>query len=89
VAPPFGWVSLPATFSVVHWRNLAYFLSMAQVKYEPAAPVGERPSHGLTASDDSAPLFPHLFGSIDFGAVAAELPVERGADGAFISVTGV
>jgi uncharacterized protein (DUF952 family) len=59
-----------------------------QVKFEPAAPVGDRPSHGLVPAE-AAPLFPHLYGAIDFAAVSKELPVERAADGTFLSVAGM
>lgn len=62
----------------------------AEVKFEPAAPVGNRPSHGLTGPDAAdEPLFPHLYGTIDFDAVVAELEVERADDGEFLSIAGL
>lgn len=85
----------------------------AEVKFEPAAPVGNKSSGGLLGGDqqqqqqqaDGAaaaapaapaaeaqpqePLFPHLYGTIDFEAVVGELPVERDASGRFLSIQGV
>ncbi|KAG2438500.1 hypothetical protein HXX76_005051 [Chlamydomonas incerta] len=67
----------------------------AKVVFEPAAPVGNKSSDGLAASGgekekaEELPLFPHLFGTIDFGAVAAELPIQRDATGAFLSIPGL
>lgn len=63
---------------------LLHFL--LQVKFEPAAPVGTRPSHGLTSEESNEPLFPHLYGSIDFAALVDELPVERDANGTFLTI---
>ncbi len=61
-----------------------------QVKYEPAAPVGNTPSAGLTGQDKKEePLFPHLDGTIDYEAVAQELPVHRGGDGTYLSIAGL
>jgi uncharacterized protein (DUF952 family) len=62
-----------------------------QVKFEPAAPVGERPSHGLTSSTTPSdePLFPHLYGTIDFESVVEELDINRGDDGTFLSITDI
>ena len=50
-----------------------------QVKYEPAAPVGSTaPSDDMQGKEKSEPvLFPHLYGTIDFDAVAAEHAVDR------------
>mmetsp|Transcript_22891 Transcript_22891/g.58383 ORF Transcript_22891/g.58383 Transcript_22891/m.58383 type:complete len:144 (-) Transcript_22891:346-777(-) len=55
----------------------------AKVVYEPAAPVGDIP-----AAQEPV-LFPHLYGTIDYPAVIAEVPVERGADGSFLSIPGI
>ncbi len=94
-----------------------------QVKFEPAAPVGDRSSSGLLSkgqreqdgSQDQQgrqqgqqqqgqqqqgqqqqgegapkePLFPHLYGTIDFAAVVDELPMQRSADGWFTGIVGV
>ena len=61
-----------------------------QVKFEPAAAVGNTPPGNLTkGKQGEEPLFPHLYGTIDFDAVVEELPVARNADGTFVSVEGV
>lgn len=99
-----------------------------QVKFEPAAPVGDRSSNGLLTNGQHGqdgsrqqeqqaqetqqerhqgeqqqgeqqqgqqgkapkePLFPHLYGTIDFAAVVDELPMQRGADGRFTGIVGV
>lgn len=89
-----------------------------QVKYEPAAPVGNQSSSGLltgqqqqqpgsqqqqpeqqagpngtaaaaAATTEQQPLFPHLYGTIDFAAMREELPMERGADGRFLAIQGL
>jgi len=70
----------------------------AEVKFEPAADVGNKTSAGLTepeggsASADEPKevlLFPHLYGTIDFESVVAELAVTRGEGGAFLSIAGI
>ena len=62
----------------------------SEVKFEPAADVGNKPSAGLAETEGAdAPLFPHLYGTIDYGSVVAELAVARGADGKFLSVAGL
>ncbi|KAG2430658.1 hypothetical protein HYH02_013656 [Chlamydomonas schloesseri] len=66
----------------------------AKVIFEPAAAVGNKPSDGLAAggaetAKEALPLFPHLYGTIDFGAVTAELPIERDAAGEFLSIPGL
>ena len=58
-----------------------------QVKWEPAAPVGETGSGGLL--DGTQPLFPHLYGPLDLGAVVQELPMRRGTDGSFLGMEGL
>lgn len=60
-----------------------------QVKWEPAAPVGNTASAGLTGKGEDEPLFPHLYGTIDFDSVVAELPVERRSDGTFLYIAGL
>ena len=75
-----------------------------QVKFEPAAPVGNKSSGGLLAGQqqeqegqpeqqqqphEEEPLFPHLYGSIDFEAVQQELPMQRAADGRFLGIEGL
>ena len=59
-----------------------------QVKFEPAAPVGDRPANGLTSPTD-APLFPHLYGTIDFESVVEELDITRGDDGTFLNIPNI
>eukprot|EP00891_Asterochloris_glomerata_P001501 jgi/Astpho2/1501/Aster-05384 len=53
------------------------------VKFEPAAPAG----HAMPS--DAAEVFPHLYGTIDFDAVVAKLPVKRSMNGDFLSVEGL
>ena len=63
-----------------------------QVKFEPAAPVGSTaPSDKMQGKDEQEPvLFPHLYGTIDFGAVTAEHAVERdGHTGEFLRIHDV
>ena len=38
---------------------------------------------------DAAEVFPHLYGTIDFDAVVAKLPVKRSMSGEFLSVEGL
>ncbi|KAL4538353.1 hypothetical protein Ndes2526B_g03338 [Nannochloris sp. 'desiccata'] len=61
----------------------------SEVKFEPAAPVGERPSHGLTSRKTDEPLFPHLYGTIDFESIIEELDIKRGDDGTFLSINDI
>lgn len=62
-----------------------------QVKFEPAAPVGEKSSAGAEfsegAPDAAAPLFPHLYGTIDYSSVVRELPVLRSPEGEFLDIS--
>ncbi|KAK9832804.1 hypothetical protein WJX81_002654 [Elliptochloris bilobata] len=75
---PWDWVCL-----VIDPAKLA-----AKVVYEPAAPVGKAaPPAGYTTAD--GPLFPHLYGTIDSGAVIAEAPLRRHSDGRFAEIDGV
>ena len=62
-----------------------------EVKYEPAAPVGNQNGElnsesggGLTA--DTAPLFPHIYGGIAPAAVHGTYPVTRDTSGQFIRI---
>lgn len=55
----------------------------SEVKFEPAAPAG----HAMPS--DAAEVFPHLYGTIDFDAVVAKLPVKRSMNGDFLSVEGL
>lgn len=63
----------------------------AKVVFEPAAAVGGTSAAGLTGgeAEADAPLFPHLYGTIDFGAVQQELLVQRGDDGTFLGIPGL
>eukprot|EP00667_Euglena_gracilis_P026242 EG_transcript_31411 len=54
----------------------------APVKFEPAAAVGGKEAH----TSDTAQLFPHLYGTIDFDAVREELAVQRDDAGQFLSI---
>jgi uncharacterized protein (DUF952 family) len=56
-----------------------------EVKYEPAAPVGEKASYEKPPAEDE-PLFPHLYGPIELVSVTAKLAVARDADGKFLSI---
>lgn len=61
--------------------------SLPQVKFEPAAPVGAKSSEGMLGeAEEEGPRFPHLYGTIDYGAVVAELPVQRGPGGEFLAI---
>ena len=65
---------------------------LLQVKYEPAAPVGSTaPSDDMQGKGKAEPvMFPHLYGTIDFGAVTSEHAVERdGHSGEFLSIHDV
>jgi uncharacterized protein (DUF952 family) len=80
--------SRPSACYALLW---AWLLSLRrlvpQVKYEPAAPVGNTPSAGLMSQEKrEEPLFPHLYGTIDFDAVVEELPVQRSEDGTYLSI---
>lgn len=65
----------------------------AEVKFEPAAPVGDKQTTNFadkTEGDKTEEqLFPHLYGTIDFDAVESELAVHRATDGAFLSIEGL
>jgi len=61
----------------------------SRVVFEPAAPVGTTPAHKVGAEEAEQPLFPHLYGTIDFDAVVRELEVERDASGAFLAIKGL
>ena len=52
--------------------------------FEPAAPVGATPPK--STGTDQAPLFPHLYGAIDYCSVLRELPVTRDASGRFLEI---
>eukprot|EP00123_Amoebidium_parasiticum_P008094 comp18570_c0_seq1/m.20069 comp18570_c0_seq1/g.20069 ORF comp18570_c0_seq1/g.20069 comp18570_c0_seq1/m.20069 type:complete len:128 (-) comp18570_c0_seq1:327-710(-) len=55
----------------------------AEVKFEPAAPVGDK------ATSHSGILFPHLYGTINYDAVVDELQVERADDGTYLDIKGL
>ncbi|CAM9253521.1 unnamed protein product [Laminaria digitata] len=72
-------------------------LLKSEVKYEPAAPVGDKPAKVKTKGDGDGDdseeqtekeptLFPHIYGPIDVASVTAELVVNRSEDGAFLSI---
>ncbi|CAN0027261.1 unnamed protein product [Scytosiphon promiscuus] len=75
-------------------------LLKAEVKFEAAAPVGDKPAliHSDTEGGDGEagkgepseqPLAPHIYGAIEAAGVVAELAVERSDDGGFLSIEGV
>ena len=74
------------------WRVSAAFLP-GQVKFEPAAPVGTTAPPAAWTEDgkeQSQPLFPHLYGTIDFDAVLMEHAVQRDAQsGRYLQIDGV
>lgn len=49
-----------------------------EVKFEPAAPVGDKKSDLTSEGVADEPLFPHLYGCISSDSVDATLPVVRG-----------
>ena len=62
----------------------------SEVKFEPAAAVGNTATSDFRDNPDSDPvLFPHLSGTIDFGAVVEELKVQRSSTGSFESIEGL
>jgi uncharacterized protein (DUF952 family) len=62
----------------------------SEVKYEAAAPVGEKETKQFGDSTaDEVQVFPHLYGTIDHDAVIGELKVERSNTGEFLSIEGV
>ncbi|CAL8463589.1 g3123 [Coccomyxa elongata] len=63
----------------------------SEVRYEPAAPVGNTaPPTGWKEGALEAPVFPHLYGTIDFDAVTAEHAVRRDSQqGTFLNIEGV
>ena len=64
-----------------------------QVKFEPAAPVGTTAPPADWTQEGKAqpqPLFPHLYGTIDFDAVLQEHAVRRDAEsGKYLGIDGV
>ena len=58
----------------------------SEVKFEAAAPVGDKETSDFGASAKDEQLFPHLYGPIDEAAVVAELGVQREKDGTFIGI---
>ncbi|GIL77878.1 hypothetical protein Vretimale_6508 [Volvox reticuliferus] len=67
----------------------------AKVVFEAAAPVGSKSTEGLLMenapregreAESTSPLFPHLYGTIDYHAVQSELAIQRDADGVFLSI---
>lgn len=78
-------------------------LGPREVKYEPAAPVGEtQPSEELKKKqkggdggegggdgEGAETLFPHLYGGIPKSSVVRERKVVRGEDGTFLGIEGM
>ena len=62
----------------------------AEVKMEPAADVGTTKTTAFEPGAETVPLFPHLYGTIDYGAVAQEVEVQRdAATGEFLAFPGL
>ena len=63
------------------------------MKFEPAAPVGTTAppaSWGKEGAEHAPPLFPHLYGTIDFDAVLQEHAVDRDPEsGRYLRIEGV
>jgi len=59
-----------------------------EVKYEAAAPVGNKPAKELGPGEEPE-VFPHLYGGINLDAIQSELSVERDASGKFVSIAGL
>lgn len=88
----------PLLWRLLGRRALLSCTVVPQVKLEPAAPVGSKTSEGLLGGAQSTegqpserrePLFPHLYGTIDFAAVEREVPMQRDAGGAFLGIPGL
>lgn len=61
-----------------------------EVRFEAAAPVGDKATKTFRDGDaEDVQVFPHLYGTINFDAVIAELSVKRASDGTFESIDGV
>lgn len=60
----------------------------AEVKYEAAAPVGDKETAKFGDTSEDVEIFPHLYGTIDHDAVIGELKVERGPEGEFLAIEG-
>jgi Protein of unknown function (DUF952) len=62
-----------------------------EAKYEAAAPAGDKQTTQFSGADSAGTVevFPHLYSTIDFEAVADESPVGRVSDGTFVSVDGI
>jgi uncharacterized protein (DUF952 family) len=54
-----------------------------QLRYEPAAPVGNMPAH---STGHSEPLFPHLYGLLEPSCVTRVCKIHRSSDGDFLSI---
>uniref|UniRef100_A0A383VBQ5 DUF952 domain-containing protein n=1 Tax=Tetradesmus obliquus TaxID=3088 RepID=A0A383VBQ5_TETOB len=74
------YTTVPGTFLVLAIDSTKL---SSKVVFEAAAPVGDQPPL------EKQQQFPHLYGTIDFAAVSAELPVERAADGTFLAIVGL
>jgi uncharacterized protein (DUF952 family) len=60
----------------------------ARVKYEAAAPVGNKASM-KNESDENAPLFPHIYGGLPKVAITKMFKIIRNEDGQFLSIDGL
>lgn len=60
-------------------------LLCAEVKYEPAAPVGNK-STMKRENQENEPLFPHIYGGLSKLAVTRVFKIVRGSDGEFLSI---
>lgn len=57
-----------------------------EVRYEPAAPVGNTSGELNASVEPEVLLFPHLYGGIHPGVVTQVFPVRRDDDGRFIEI---
>ena len=58
------------------------------MKYEPAAPVGDKPAKELKPGEQAL-VFPHLYGGINIDAITAELSIQRADNGKFVAIEGL
>lgn len=61
----------------------------SEVKFEAAAPVGDKATSDFGGKKSEEQNFPHLYGAIDEAAVVTELGVQRQEDGTFTGIDGL
>lgn len=50
---------------------------------------GAQQQQGQGQQQPAEPLFPHLYGTIDFAAVVQRVPMQRATDGSFTGIAGL